>query len=143
MYLNGLRHKASCTDDARTVIDFVKANIFSRYGMPRLSSVVEGLIFATRWAFWAIKKLNTTIDEAGCQRKLQLQELEKIRNDAYGNSLIYKDKTKAFHDHVISRKAFGVGQKLLLFHSKLKLFPSQGEDKIILRLGVLTPNSTN
>ncbi|KAL0291354.1 UNVERIFIED_CONTAM: hypothetical protein Sangu_2535900, partial [Sesamum angustifolium] len=40
--------KATRTDDARTVIDFVKANIFSRYGYLELSSVIEGLIFATR-----------------------------------------------------------------------------------------------
>ncbi|KAL0295810.1 UNVERIFIED_CONTAM: hypothetical protein Sangu_3183700, partial [Sesamum angustifolium] len=93
--------------------------------------------------FGRLKKLNTTIDEAGCQRKLQLQELEEIRNDAYENSMIYKNKSKAFHDHVISRKAFSIGQKVLLFHSKLKLFPGQGEHKTTLRLGVPTPNSTN
>ncbi|KAL0439131.1 UNVERIFIED_CONTAM: hypothetical protein Slati_2396100 [Sesamum latifolium] len=73
-------------------------------------------------AFWAITQLNMTMDEAGCKRKLLLQELEEIRNDAYENSRIYKDKTKAFHDHAISRKVFIVGQKVLLFHSKLKLF---------------------
>ncbi|KAL0435402.1 UNVERIFIED_CONTAM: hypothetical protein Sradi_0248100 [Sesamum radiatum] len=61
--------------------------------------------------FWAIKQLNMTMDEAGCQRKLQLQELEEIRNDAYENSRIYKDETKNFHDHAISRKVFIVGQK--------------------------------
>ncbi|KAL0455979.1 UNVERIFIED_CONTAM: hypothetical protein Slati_0937100 [Sesamum latifolium] len=62
------------------------------------------------------------MDEARCQRKLQLQKLEKIPNDAYENSRIYKDKTKTFHDHAISRKIFIVGQNVLLFHSKLKLF---------------------
>ncbi|KAL0431393.1 UNVERIFIED_CONTAM: hypothetical protein Sradi_0765300 [Sesamum radiatum] len=66
-----------------------------------------------------------TTDEAGCHRKLQVQELEKIRDDAYESSRIYKDKTKAFHDHAISRKALIVGQKVLLFHSKLKLFPNK------------------
>ncbi|KAI3467932.1 hypothetical protein Pfo_024595 [Paulownia fortunei] len=62
------------------------------------------------------------IDAAGEQRKLQLQELEEIRNDAYENSRIYKEKTKAFHDRMISRKDFVIGQKVLLFHSHLKLF---------------------
>ncbi|KAL0336560.1 UNVERIFIED_CONTAM: hypothetical protein Sradi_4867900 [Sesamum radiatum] len=121
--------KATRTDDARTVIDFVKANIFSRYGIPRAIISDRGTHFCNKMAFWAIKKLNTTIDEAGCQRKLQLQELEEIRNDAYENSMIYKNKTKAFHDHIISRKAFSIGQKVLLFRSKLKLFPGQGEQK--------------
>ncbi|KAL0391263.1 UNVERIFIED_CONTAM: hypothetical protein Slati_4578500 [Sesamum latifolium] len=68
------------------------------------------------------------MDEAGGQRKLQLQELEEIRNDAYENSKIYKEKAKAFHDRAISRKEFNIGQKVLLFHSKLKLFP--GEDPL-------------
>ncbi|KAL0427984.1 UNVERIFIED_CONTAM: hypothetical protein Slati_2973200 [Sesamum latifolium] len=62
------------------------------------------------------------MDEAGGQRKFQLQELEEIRNDAYENSKIYKEKAKAFHDRAISRKEFNIEQKVLLFHSKLKLF---------------------
>ncbi|KAK1427528.1 hypothetical protein QVD17_16215 [Tagetes erecta] len=76
-------------------------------------------------AYWAIKKFNWKIDEAGTHRKLQIQELEEIRNDAYENSRIYKERTKAFHDKVVTRKTFQVGQKVLLFSSKLKLFPGK------------------
>ncbi|KAL0282421.1 UNVERIFIED_CONTAM: hypothetical protein Sangu_2950400 [Sesamum angustifolium] len=76
-------------------------------------------------AYWAIKQFNLAMDEAGGQRKLELQELEEIRNDAYENSKIYKEKAKAFHDRIISRKEFNIGQKVLLFHSKLKLFPGE------------------
>ncbi|KAL0316602.1 UNVERIFIED_CONTAM: Transposon Ty3-I Gag-Pol polyprotein [Sesamum radiatum] len=76
-------------------------------------------------AYWAIKQFNLAMDEAGGQRKLELQELEEIRNDAYENSKIYKEKTKAFHDRIIPRKEFNIGQKVLLFHSKLKLFPGK------------------
>ena len=65
------------------------------------------------------------LDAAGQHRKLQLQELEEIRNDAYESSRIYKEKTKTFHDKQILRKNFKVGQKVLLFHSHLKLFPSK------------------
>ena len=36
--------------------------------------------------------------------------------------VFYKEKTKTFHDRMILRKEFSVGQKVLLFHSKLKLF---------------------
>ncbi|KAH9716295.1 hypothetical protein KPL71_021412 [Citrus sinensis] len=39
--------------------------------------------------------------------------------------VIYKQKTKTFHDRMILRKEFSVGQKVLLFHSKLKLFPGK------------------
>ncbi|KAH9648757.1 hypothetical protein KPL70_025723 [Citrus sinensis] len=36
--------------------------------------------------------------------------------------VFYKEKTKTLHDTMILRKEFSVGQKVLLFHSKLKLF---------------------
>ena len=62
------------------------------------------------------------MDEVGKQRKLQLEELEEIRNKSYEGSRFYKEKTKTFHDRMILRKKFFVGKKVLLFHSKLKLF---------------------
>ena len=65
------------------------------------------------------------MDESGEQRKLQLQELEEICNDAYESARFYKENAKDFHDKVISRKGFKVGQKVLLYHSRLRLFPSK------------------
>ena len=76
-------------------------------------------------AYWAIKQCNMNMEEAGEHRKLQLQELDELRLDAYENSRIYKEKTKIFHDKNISRKNFQVGQKVLLFYSRLKLFPGK------------------
>ncbi|CAL5355992.1 unnamed protein product [Camellia sinensis] len=70
-----------------------------------------------------LMSFNMKMDESGEHRKLQLQELEEIRNDAYENAMIYKEKTKAFHDRMISGKEFNVGQKILLYHSRLRLFP--------------------
>ena len=35
------------------------------------------------------------------KKKIDLQELEEIRNEAYENSRIYKEKTKAFHDKIV------------------------------------------
>ena len=46
--------------------------------------------------------------------KLELQELEEVRNEAYENAVIYKEKTRVFHDQQISRKTFAVGQKVHL-----------------------------
>ncbi|CAN6570891.1 unnamed protein product [Malus baccata var. baccata] len=76
-------------------------------------------------AHWAIKTFNMDIDAAGLHRKLQLNELEEVRNEAYENSRIYKEKTKAFHDQMIRSKTFSIGQKVLLFNSRLRLFPVQ------------------
>jgi hypothetical protein len=51
--------------------------------------------------------------------------LEEIQNDAYENARIYKEKTKSLHDRMITRKEFNVGDKVLLYHSRLKLFPGK------------------
>ncbi|CAN6576577.1 unnamed protein product [Malus baccata var. baccata] len=76
-------------------------------------------------AHWVVRKFNMDVDEAGIHRKLQLNELEEIRNEAYENARLYKEKTKAFHDKMIRTKSFSVGQKVLLFNSHLHLFPVQ------------------
>ncbi|CAN6560268.1 unnamed protein product [Malus baccata var. baccata] len=76
-------------------------------------------------AHWAIKKFNMDLNAAGSQRKFQLNELDKIRHEAYENASIYKEKTKAFHDKMIRGKTFSIGQKMLLFNSRLQLFPVQ------------------
>ncbi|KAH9780933.1 hypothetical protein KPL71_008264 [Citrus sinensis] len=41
-------------------------------------------------AYWAIKKFNFDMEQANSKRRLQLAELEEIRNDAYENAKIYK-----------------------------------------------------
>ncbi|CAN6583756.1 unnamed protein product [Malus baccata var. baccata] len=74
-------------------------------------------------ALWSIKKFNMNLEEAGSQRRLQLNELDEIRREAYDNASIYKQKTKAFHDNMIRGKSFSIGQKVLLFNSRLRLFP--------------------
>ncbi|CAN6562550.1 unnamed protein product [Malus baccata var. baccata] len=82
-------------------------------------------------ALWAIKKFNMNLDEAGSQRRLQLNELDEIRHEAYDNASIYKQKTKAFHDNMIRGKSFSIGQKVLLFNSRLRLFPGKLRSKWI------------
>ncbi|CAL2259908.1 unnamed protein product [Prunus armeniaca] len=76
-------------------------------------------------AFWAIKKFNFDMKEVGDASRLQLNELDEIRNDAYESAWIYKERTKAFHDKAIQRKTFEIGQKVLLFNSRLWLFPGK------------------
>ena len=49
-------------------------------------------------AMWAMKKLNYDFKAAKEKRLLQLNELEELRNEAYNNVRIYKDKTKKWHD---------------------------------------------
>ncbi|GJS44653.1 reverse transcriptase domain-containing protein [Tanacetum coccineum] len=49
-------------------------------------------------AYWALKHANFDLKTAGDHRKLQLNELNELRDQAYENSLIYKEKTKKLHD---------------------------------------------
>lgn len=76
-------------------------------------------------AYWAIKKFNFDMQQAGDKRKLQLNELEELRYDAYENAKLYKERTKAYHDKQLVRKEFHVGQKVLIYNSKLRLFPGK------------------
>ncbi|TQD74247.1 hypothetical protein C1H46_040222 [Malus baccata] len=80
-------------------------------------------------AHWAVKTFNMDLAAAGLRRKLQLCELDEIRNEAYENARIYKEKTKAFHDKMIRAKTFAIGQKVLLFNSRLRLFPGKLRSK--------------
>ncbi|KAH9769485.1 Integrase catalytic domain-containing protein [Citrus sinensis] len=80
-------------------------------------------------AYWAIKKFNFDMQQASSERRLQLAELEEIRNDAYENAKIYKQRMKVFHDKQIMRKSFTPGQKVLLFNSRLHLFPGESMDR--------------
>nr|GEW33649.1 reverse transcriptase domain-containing protein [Tanacetum cinerariifolium] len=61
-------------------------------------------------------------ETAGDHRKLQLNELSELRDQAYENSVIYKERTKKLHDSKIKNRIFNVGDQVLLFNSRLKIF---------------------
>ena len=82
-------------------------------------------------AWWAIKKLNMDLSSVGLKRFLDLNEMEELRNDAYINSTIVKEKLKRWHDQLISRKDFKKGKRVLLYDSKLPIFPSKLKSKWI------------
>ncbi|GKA79859.1 reverse transcriptase domain-containing protein [Tanacetum coccineum] len=94
-------------------------------------------------AYWALKHTNFDLKTAGdhrkvqlnelnelrdeayenslIYRKVQLNELNKLRDEAYENSLIYKEKTKRIHDSKIKNRVFNVGDRVFLFNSRLKI----------------------
>ncbi|GJS30545.1 reverse transcriptase domain-containing protein [Tanacetum coccineum] len=73
-------------------------------------------------AYWALKHTNFEVQTAGDHRKVQLNELNELRDQAYENSLIYKEKTKRIHDAKIKNRVFNIGDQVLLFNSRLKIF---------------------
>nr|GEY81280.1 reverse transcriptase domain-containing protein [Tanacetum cinerariifolium] len=62
------------------------------------------------------------VETTGDHRKVQLKELNELHDQAYENSLIYKEKTKRIHDSKIKDRVFNVGDRVLLFNSRLKIF---------------------
>nr|GEX83144.1 reverse transcriptase domain-containing protein [Tanacetum cinerariifolium] len=73
-------------------------------------------------AYWAFKHINFDLLTVGDQRKVQLNELNELRDQAYENSLFYKEKTKRLHDSKIKDCVFNVSDRVLLFNSRLKFF---------------------
>ncbi|KAK4397589.1 Retrovirus-related Pol polyprotein from transposon [Sesamum angolense] len=159
------------------LLEFVKANIFSRFGMPRAIISDRGTHFCNKVVDALLKKSMSTAyhPQINGQAEISNREIKSILektvnpnrkdwrtrlDDAFvayrhigrsNNSTwqwmkredkeswncknskrygmtpqkIYKEKAKAFHDCIISRKEFNIGQKVVLFHSKLKLFPGK------------------
>ncbi|KAJ9691357.1 hypothetical protein PVL29_013514 [Vitis rotundifolia] len=76
-------------------------------------------------AWWAIRKLNMDLNRAKMKRFLDLNEMEELRNDTYNNSNIAKQRLTRWHDQLVSRKEFQKGQRVLLYDSKLHIFPGK------------------
>ncbi|XP_042059522.1 uncharacterized protein LOC121804037 [Salvia splendens] len=72
-------------------------------------------------ASWAVKEMNLNAKDGAGERKLQLQELEELHLDAYDSAMWNKEKMKMWHDKNLRKKELKVGQRVLLFQSRLKL----------------------
>nr|GFA90815.1 reverse transcriptase domain-containing protein [Tanacetum cinerariifolium] len=136
-----IRRESAPTNDARVVCKFLKS-LFARFGAP--PAIISDRAYKTpigctpyklvygkvchlpieleHKAYWALKQTNFDLSVAGDHRKIQLNELNELRDHAYQNSLIYKEKTKRIHDSKINNRVFNVGDQVLLFNSRLKIF---------------------
>ncbi|RVW67122.1 hypothetical protein CK203_063895 [Vitis vinifera] len=63
--------------------------------------------------------------KAGEKRFLDLNEMEELRNNAYINSKVAKQRMKKWHDQLISNKEFQEGQKVLMYDTRLHIFPGK------------------
>ncbi|GKG07954.1 hypothetical protein Tco_0333786 [Tanacetum coccineum] len=63
-------------------------------------------------------------------RLMQLNELAELRDSAYENTRIYKERTKKWHDSILhGDKDFKEGDKVLLYNSRLKMYPGKLKSK--------------
>ncbi|KAL5579937.1 hypothetical protein UlMin_012379 [Ulmus minor] len=76
-------------------------------------------------ALWAIRNLNFDLKTSGEERKLQLCELEELRDDAYDNAKDLKSRMKAVHDQKILRKNFEQGNRVFLYDTRLHFHPGK------------------
>nr|GEY42238.1 reverse transcriptase domain-containing protein [Tanacetum cinerariifolium] len=73
-------------------------------------------------AYWALKYANFDLKIAGDHMKVQINVLNELHDQAYENSLIYKEETKRLHDLKFKNRVFNIGDRVLLFNSRLKIF---------------------
>nr|GEW43943.1 hypothetical protein [Tanacetum cinerariifolium] len=101
-------------------VDKAKVDVITKLPHP---TTVKGIqSFLEHKAYWALKHANFDLKTAGDHKKVQINELNELRDQAYENSLIYKEKTKRLHDSKIKDRVFNIGDRLLLFNSRLKIF---------------------
>ncbi|XP_017416444.1 uncharacterized protein LOC108327229 [Vigna angularis] len=80
-------------------------------------------------ALWALKFLNFDPFDTHDRRRRQILELEEMQLHAYNSSRNYKEKVKFYHDRKLVKRLFHPGQRVLLFNSRLKLFPGKLKSK--------------
>ena len=73
--------------------------------------------------------MNLDWDVASQDRVAQLPELEEFRLKAYESAAIYKERMKKWHDSKILQREFHVGELVLLYNSRLQLFPGKLRSK--------------
>ncbi|XP_009591838.1 uncharacterized protein [Nicotiana tomentosiformis] len=62
---------------------------------------------------------------AGTRRLTELHELDEFRYHAFESTRLYKERMKMMHDKNILERKFKPGDVVLLYNSRLKLFPGK------------------
>ncbi|XP_049375525.1 uncharacterized protein LOC125840601 [Solanum verrucosum] len=80
-------------------------------------------------ALWALKKLNLSWSETANLRLDHINEMDEFRLKAYERSALYKERMKLYHDKHIEKRSFTPGDLVLLFNSRLRMFPGKLRSK--------------
>nr|XP_016491913.1 PREDICTED: uncharacterized protein LOC107811486 [Nicotiana tabacum] len=76
-------------------------------------------------ALWALRQLNLDMEITGINRVTRLHELEEFRFHAFESTRLYKERMKLMHDKHIVDQNFKSGELVLLYNSRLQLFPGK------------------
>nr|GEX48466.1 hypothetical protein [Tanacetum cinerariifolium] len=102
------------TSDARNAVSFLR-RLFARSGIPKALISDRGIL--------GHKNCNMDLTNARENHFLQINELDKMRLDAYESSISYKERIKRWHDKRIKLPInYEKGDKVLPFNSRLRLF---------------------
>nr|XP_016498844.1 PREDICTED: uncharacterized protein LOC107817507 [Nicotiana tabacum] len=76
-------------------------------------------------ALWELRQLKLDIEEAGTSRVTELHELDEFRYQTFESARLYKERMKMMHDKNIIERNFKPGDMVLLYNSRLRLFPGK------------------
>ncbi|XP_070026632.1 uncharacterized protein [Nicotiana sylvestris] len=88
-------------------------------------------------AMWALKKLNLDWDVVANLRVVHLNELDEFRYHAYESSSLYNENMKYLHEKYIMNKEFKLGDLVLLFNSRLRMFSGKLKSSGVVHLKLL------
>ncbi|GJV13810.1 reverse transcriptase domain-containing protein, partial [Tanacetum coccineum] len=80
-------------------------------------------------AYWALKQCNMDLKVAAKNRFMKLNELMELRDEAYENTRIYKERTKKWHDSRLRGDKNFKGDKVLIFNYRFKMHPGKLKSK--------------
>nr|XP_016451009.1 PREDICTED: uncharacterized protein LOC107775753 [Nicotiana tabacum] len=76
-------------------------------------------------ALWALRQLNLDMEISGTRRVTKLHEHDEFRYHAFESTRLYKERMKMMHGKNILERNFKPGDVVLLYNSRLKLFPGK------------------
>nr|GEU41393.1 reverse transcriptase domain-containing protein [Tanacetum cinerariifolium] len=104
------------TNDARVVVKFLKS-LFSQFETPRAIISDRGTHLCNDQFTKVMIKYEVTHRLATAYHPQTSGQVK-----AYENSMIYKERTKKLHNYKIKNHIFNVGDQVLLFNSRVKIF---------------------
>ncbi|XP_024006482.1 uncharacterized protein LOC112082991 [Eutrema salsugineum] len=127
LWKHGVQHKIANSYHSQTSGQVETSN-------KQIKAILERTVNASRkdWskklddALWTYRiAFKTPIGTSPFNLLLQLHELEEIRLNVYESSKIYKERKKTLHDQKILKRDFKEEDLVLLFNSRLKMFPGK------------------